>query len=252
MCYTNLSKSHLRNKLPASRTVILSNIVKNEADTYTPDIDLDITIKPLNENNCISHSNKIQDDEIKSTIEPVKYNPVIDPISSINLKQILRLQTHIYIAPFSTCKGFLEYLLCTNDKKNDIIQFPYIEIPDKTKSLLNYLNEYIKNLFKEIAATNYKIKGVITHNNCCFIFIQFFQPLNFCIHSSNYSISLLDEILNKRSLFNTPIDHNIISLFYSHKSLCYTFTNDNIVSEQPTMSSNTFRHFIHNTIEFYL
>ncbi len=229
MCYTNLSKCALKDKLNASNIRVLPD--STILDTFTPDINLDIRLNRAIHRDPTYQVSSISPDT--NVFQQIIYEPNLSPITTLKPTSIIN------ICAYSINRGFLEYLFTLNKRQ---LQFPKIRSSS--------IDTFIKKELKENAHA--KIKGVKQFNHQLFVFIQFSYSHSFILNKHMHS-AILDEILNIQACNSFTFDNTIRSLFYNNKDLIYTFDSDDNILDHPILNHDSaIRLIIHNAVQFYL
>jgi hypothetical protein len=139
---------------------------------------------------------------------------------------------------------FLKFLLSKNIF-NEKFTFPFLPLYGdiSIEKLINFITIH---LFSILTLENFqsfkesiKIKGLYEYNNEIYLFIDLTEcklNLNDIYYSSNVMFTLLDEIMNHKSICNIEIDDEVVDFFIYNNKFCYLKSDNNIRYELPAVA----------------
>lgn len=122
---------------------------------------------------------------------------------------------------------FLQYLLYKpqlNNKKHNVVSFPYIHFEGNREKTLNNIKNLVTNLTEEELIFN----GFIKDDLNFYLFYNHLQPIQNKTYNSTDNIvwGTIHEIVNQQKILNCHVHYNTFELFLKHKELLHIENKD--------------------------
>ena len=176
----------------------------------------------------------------------------LDSVLKTNVDELRpKHNEQIFMCPYQintqSLKPFLSYLLY---KSNDVSE-PYMYFPYFNCVTNEPLSEQTINQLDTLIGTEKKtdIKGYLKYDKNIFIFMKISEFEN-DPRENKYIWCLIDEIINKRKVFNFSIHNSIYQIFTTYPKLLFIFDKDGNPYESPSSvyTGNQYDYSVHNSV----
>ena len=122
---------------------------------------------------------------------------------------------------------FIQYLLYRqklNNKKHNVVSFPYIHFEEnREKTLIN-----IKNLVTNLTEEQLQFNGFINDESNFYIFYNHLQPIQNKTYNSTDNIvwGTIHEIVNQQKIYDCIVHYNTFELFLKYTQLLHIKNKD--------------------------
>ena len=206
------------------------------------------------ENKTTNKSKKVQTEiqepfDNKSTIFSYNLDNVKkNKIANLKLKEKQQVVLCTYQIHTKGLKPFISYLLYKNsDLEEPLLYFPFLYY-NSQQELDQQINQELKTIINEDAKT--EIEGYLKNDDTIYIFIKMDEEKQSDILQNQYIWTLIDEIINKKKVYDIFIHSSVYSLFIRYTNLLLLFDKNENPYESPTVvySGNQYDLSVFNSV----